>query len=60
MKLIELMQLPVAVWHSGQTHESVFRSYHLLEQVKKWLALGVPHEVILGLIGEIETGPGEG
>lgn len=35
-------------------HESTLRAYQILERVKGWLEKGVPADVILELIREIE------
>ena len=55
MRLFEIMQLPEVITRGGdQIHESVFRSHHLLKQVKDWLRYDVPPNVILQLIEEVE------
>ncbi len=38
-------------------HESLFRSYHILNKVKELLSKNTPQEVILEIIAEIETLP---
>jgi hypothetical protein len=48
---IEIAGLPT---RENGIHESVFRSYHLLEKVKALLQDGVPAKVILEIIDEIE------
>lgn len=36
--------------------EDQFRAYHILEKVKGFLGKRTPHDVILGLIGDMEAG----
>jgi len=43
--------------YSGQVHESVLRSYHLLRKTKEWLAGGVPGQYVLEMIADIEDAP---
>ena len=51
MKISEIQQMPrVLVGH----HESLFRSYQILERVKSFLKWKVPGKVILELIEEME------
>lgn len=38
-------------------HESLLRSFAILEQVKEWLEKGVPNDVIIDLIWELEHYP---
>ena len=38
-------------------HESVLRGYQLVAKVKDYLARGVPADVILELIDEVESAP---
>ncbi len=40
----------------GDVHESIFRSYHILDAVKRFLIHGVPNNIILELIEEMEGG----
>lgn len=35
-------------------HESIFKSYHILEKVVRYLELNTPNEVILELIAEMK------
>ena len=39
---------------SAGVHESTLRSWHILMKVKDWLQNGVPGDVILSLIEEME------
>lgn len=43
--------------NSGRYHESIFRSYQILEKVKELLRLGTPGEVVLEIIKDIEDTP---
>jgi hypothetical protein len=52
MKLLEIAKFPTCI---GDSHESLLRSYQLLQKVKEYLEAGVPHKVILDLIHEVET-----
>ena len=52
MKLIDIMNVPQTV---GGNHESLYRSYHILQLVKNWLNDGVPSKVILETIYELES-----
>jgi hypothetical protein len=40
----------------GSYHESILRSYHVLEEVRKLLQINTPNEVILDLIEIMESG----
>lgn len=51
MKLSEIANIPTCV---GDKHESVLRSYHILQKVKDYLHEGVPPKVILEIIAELE------
>lgn len=52
MKLIEITHLPICI---GDSHESILRSYHILQKVKDYLSEGVPPKVILEIIAELES-----
>ena len=39
----------------NNTHESLFRSYHLLALVERWLADGVPAPVVLEWVAAIRV-----
>ena len=41
-------------WMKHRVHESVFRSYSILEQTKKLLEAGVPGDVVLSVIYMLE------
>ena len=51
MKLFEIVNIPTVVENN---HESVLRSYHILQKVKDYLQDRVPHKVILEIIVELE------
>lgn len=51
MDLFEIVNFPTVVENN---HESVLRSYHILQKVKDYLQDGVPHKVILEIIEELE------
>lgn len=51
MKLFEIVNFPTAV---GDKHESLLRSYHILDKVKDYLQDGVPYKVILEIVEELE------
>jgi len=52
MKLLDICKLPTCIENS---HESVLRSFQLLQKVKEYLQEGVPNKVILDLIHEVES-----
>lgn len=63
MKFAEIKAMPKRMWVSklrevmeGTTglHESLFRSYHLLQKVKELLRAGVPAELLLEIIEDLE------
>lgn len=66
MKISEIRDLPTELTQKMMTspaflhrqtnaiHESVLRSYHIVEEVKHLLKLNTPQEVILEIIEEIE------
>lgn len=54
MRIIDIHALPTTMDNASKIHESVFRSFHILEKAKEYLALGVPPGVILDLIAEME------
>lgn len=37
------------------THESLFRVYHILEEAKKLLEMGASNEVVLHIINNLES-----
>ena len=47
MKLVEIKEMPTVVDNS---HESLFKSYHVLDKVKKMLERGDSKETILEVI----------
>ena len=53
MTMSELMKRPTTIEchvDPGLYHESLCRSYHVLEKAKEWLRLGAPGEVVLEMI----------
>ncbi len=52
MKLFEIVNFPTVVENN---HESVLRSYHILQKVKYYLKEEVPSKIILELIDELES-----
>lgn len=61
MQISEIQKLPVCVSEiprgcSG-VHESTLRAYHILDRTKDYLRRGVPPEVVLELIREMEEFP---
>ena len=59
MKIHEIKKMPTLFKLSdtatGGIHQSLFRSYHLLDKVVDWLQKGVCPEVVLEMIEDIET-----
>ncbi len=53
MKINEIAHMPTVI---DNTHESVYRSYQLLQKVKELLADGTPNGVILEMIELAEAG----
>jgi hypothetical protein len=62
--ITELTKLPTQLAKSDLDasavgyHESLFRSYHVLNAVKGWLKRGLPSQVILDYIALIESSDG--
>lgn len=54
MKLSEIRKMPRLVFGS---HDSVLRSYHIVQKVKECLANGVPHVTIMEIIDDLEQAP---
>jgi len=56
LKLYEIRECPTVleVNSNQKYHESIFRSYQLLEKVKELLARKVPSDVILEIIRDTE------
>lgn len=52
MNLFEIAKMPTVI---NQTHESVLRSYHILQKVKDYLQTEVPYKVILDIVDELES-----
>ncbi len=58
MKIAEIANLPRTVdAPSGGVHESVLRAFQILQRVKGFLERGVPGDVIMELIREMEDDP---
>lgn len=60
MDISEIKMLPSTLGtgpNSPRYHESLFRSYHILEKVKALLALEVPPSVVSEIIEDIEKAP---
>jgi hypothetical protein len=53
MKLHEIRDMPTSI---GSNHESLYRSYHILEKVKSLLEVDPPvsHSVILEIVNDLE------
>jgi hypothetical protein len=51
MKLLEIAKMPTCI---GNKHESLLRSYWILELAKEYLSSGVPHKIILEIIEELQ------
>ena len=51
MKIKDITKMQTA---EDNLHESLFRSYHILEKVKDYLHRKVPDDVIIELIEEME------
>lgn len=57
MKWIEIAGLPTMVAQLPGTdaiHENCYRSFHLLRKVTEYIRRGVPGDIILELIGELD------
>jgi len=57
VKIRHIRAYPV-VWDDpdgpGKIHESILRSFHIVRQVQYWLAEGVPANIILELVEELQ------
>lgn len=54
MYLRDVSNYPTTI---NSIHESVYRSYHILDKVLDWLKCGVPADVLLELVEEMKTAP---
>ncbi|MFA5937501.1 MAG: hypothetical protein WC822_06525 [Candidatus Paceibacterota bacterium] len=54
--IIGISKMPTIAYGEKAFHESVFRSYNILEEVKELLHREVPGDIILELIKEMESG----
>ncbi len=56
MRLHVINMFPTTIVSTGgiKTHESLLRSYQILEKVKYYLENGVPANIIMELINEME------
>ena len=52
MKIKEIMDYPEIV---DNVHESVYRSFQILEKVKYYLSKNVPPEIVLEIIEEMQN-----
>lgn len=55
MTYTKIQLMPTTSEDSGKIHESIFRSYHILQKVKSLLALGTAPEVVAELIELMES-----
>jgi hypothetical protein len=55
MTLQEIRECPTVV---NRCHESVLRSFHILDKIKHLLANGVPASCILEIVEDLESAPG--
>jgi len=57
MNIFDISSMPTSITinNPGSYHESIFRSYHVLNRVKEYLEKEVPYDVILELIEVMET-----
>lgn len=54
----EIQKIPTAYGDAPErVHESVMRAYHIVEKVKDYLKRGVPNDVLLELISDMEGQP---
>lgn len=54
MRLSDIAKIPTTV---NKVHESVYRSYHILNKVADLLHKGTPAQVVLELIAEMQDMP---
>ena len=54
MRIITINRMRTTYTGTGAVHESIFRSFHILEKVKILLERGTPTKVVLELIDEME------
>jgi hypothetical protein len=52
--IAQIRAKPTVMDDAGKIHESVFRSFHIVSKIKNFLQRGVPTDVILELIDEME------
>ena len=55
MTFEEIRLCPTTFSGEHGVHESIFRSYQILELVKDYLRRGVPSDVVLEIIEELEA-----
>jgi hypothetical protein len=56
--LAQIREMPtVSRDNTGRTHESVFRSYHIVEKVKDLLRENTPAATILEIIEDLQDAP---
>lgn len=54
MQIYEIKKFPTSI---NNTHESCYRYFHVVEKAKEYLSRGVPADVLLELIVEMEMNP---
>jgi len=60
MKISDIISFPTTLGtgpNGGRFHESIFRSYQILEKVKDLLEKETPPSVVLEIIREVEDAP---
>jgi len=55
MKIIEIAKLP-EVSTADNEHDSIRKHYQIVQKVKEFLSKGVPNDIMLELIDEMEAG----
>lgn len=62
MSLNEIRMMPTArpISSDGAVHESIFRSYHIVQKVRELLEAKTPHGVILEIVTDLQNAPKEG
>lgn len=55
MRILDIQKMATTHQGEGKFHESIFRSYHILRKVIEYLERGVPADVILELVKEMNS-----
>lgn len=55
MRILDIQKMATTRQGEGKFHESLFRSYHILCKVIEYLERGVPADVILELVKEMNS-----